>query len=150
MSRTVVLDTGVLGLLVTPLARSADARNCRRWLADLETNRVRLIVPEICDYELRRELLRLRRARAVGELDALGLRLEYLGIVKKAMRRAAELWAFARQAGQPTAGDSTIDADMILVGQAETLGDPNTVIATTNVRHLPRFFPADLWSIITP
>ena len=28
--------------------------------------------------------------------------------------------------------------------------DPNTVIATSNVGHLSRFFPAELWSNITP
>jgi hypothetical protein len=42
------------------------------------------------------------------------------------------------------------DADMILVAQAESLNDPNTIIATTNVAHLSRFFPADLWMNITP
>jgi hypothetical protein len=66
------------------------------------------------------------------------------------MQRAAELWAQARQAGQPTAGDNTIDADMILVAQAESFNDPDTIIATTNVGHLSRFFPSDLWANITP
>lgn len=66
------------------------------------------------------------------------------------MRRAAELWASARQVGQPTAGNNTIDADIILIAQAESLLDPNTVIATVNLRHLTRFFPADLWTNIVP
>ena len=39
---------------------------------------------------------------------------------------------------------------MILIAQAETLGAPNTVIATTNLRHLSRFFPAELWPNVTP
>jgi hypothetical protein len=66
------------------------------------------------------------------------------------MKRAAELWTHARQVGQPTAGNNTIDADMILVAQAESLNDPDAIIATTNVGHLSRFFPADLWTNITP
>lgn len=66
------------------------------------------------------------------------------------MRQAAELWARARQMGQPTAGDQTIDADMILAAQALTLGAPAVVIATTNVGHLSRFVPAELWQNITP
>lgn len=74
---------------------------------------------------------------------------EYLPITTAAMRRAAEVWAQARQRGQPTAGDNTIDADMILVGQAETIGVRFTV-ATTNVGHLSRFVPADLWQNIAP
>jgi hypothetical protein len=40
---------------------------------------------------------------------------------------------------------------MILVAQAESLADPNTVVATTNLRHLRLFFPAvELWTNITP
>jgi hypothetical protein len=39
---------------------------------------------------------------------------------------------------------------MILVAQAESVGDPNTIIATTNVGHLSHFFVADLWTNITP
>jgi hypothetical protein len=67
-----------------------------------------------------------------------------------AMHQAARLWAQARQQGQPTAGDKTIDGDMILVAQAVTFGVPDIVIATTNVGHLSRFVAAELWQSITP
>ncbi len=60
------------------------------------------------------------------------------------------MWAQARRQGQPTAGDNTIDADMILAAQALTLGNPDVIIATTNVGHLGRFVPADLWQNIMP
>lgn len=66
------------------------------------------------------------------------------------MRQAARLWAHARQQGQPTAGDKTIDGDMILVAQAVTLAMSDVVIATTNVGHLSRFIAAELWQNITP
>jgi predicted nucleic acid-binding protein len=69
----------------------------------------------------------------VARLDALATAAEYLPITTVAMRLAAELWAQARQQGQPTAGDNTIDADMILAAQALTLGTPDVVIATTNI-----------------
>jgi hypothetical protein len=75
---------------------------------------------------------------------------EYLPLGTVAMRRAAELWAAARQTGQPTAGDNTIDADVILVAQAEAMGVADVVIATTNVGHLSRFISAEVWSAITP
>jgi len=39
---------------------------------------------------------------------------------------------------------------MILAAQALTLGDPDVIIATTNVGHLARFVPADLWQNIAP
>jgi len=102
-------------------------------------------LPEIADYEVRRELLRANRLKGVAQLDALAELLEYLPITTAAMRQAALFWARARQQGQPTAADNTIDADMILAAQAMSLGTSDVVIATTNVGHLVRFVPADLW-----
>jgi hypothetical protein len=66
------------------------------------------------------------------------------------MRQAATLRAQARQQGQPTAGDKTIDGDMILVAQAITLAEPTVAIATTNVGHLSRFITAESWQNIQP
>jgi len=66
------------------------------------------------------------------------------------MRQAAELWARAQPQGQPTAGDRTIDGDMILIAQAMTLGVADIAIATTNVGHLSRFIAADLWQNLLP
>jgi len=106
--------------------------------------------PEITDYEVRRELLRIPRKAGIARLDALAQAAEYLPISTATMRRAAELWAQARQQGQATAGDNTIDADMILAAQALTLGVPQVVIATTNVGHLSRFVQADDWQNIVP
>ncbi len=81
-------------------------------------------------------------------LDELAKCLEYLPITTALMRQSAQLWAQARQQGQPTAGDKTIDGDMILVAQAMTLAVPDIVIATTNVGHLSRFIAAELWQNI--
>jgi predicted nucleic acid-binding protein len=111
---------------------------------------VRVLVPEITDYEVRRELLRAGKNASVARLDTLALSTGYLPITTIAMRRAAQLWAQASQQGQPTAGDNTIDADMILTAQALTLGTPDVVIATTNVSHLSLFVPAEHWQTITP
>jgi predicted nucleic acid-binding protein len=104
-----------------------------------------LILPEIADYELRRELLRANKTQGLAQLDALAGLLEYLPITTAAMRQAALFWSQARQRGQPTAGDKTIDGDMILAAQAASHGAADFVIATTNVGHLARFVPADLW-----
>jgi predicted nucleic acid-binding protein len=149
VSKVVLLDAGPLGLLCAP-PKKANAAACIRWLSTLVAAGVRVIVPEVTDYEVRRELIRLNKIASLAQLDALAFANEYLPISTTAMRRAAELWAFARQTGQPTAGDNTIDADVILIAQAETLGVADAVIATTNVGHLNRFFPAELWSAITP
>jgi len=111
---------------------------------------VRVVIPEIVDYEVRRELLRANKLRGLRRLDEFVDQAEYLPITTLAMRQAAVFWAEARQQGQPTAGDKTIDADVILAAQAFTLVDGEVTIATTNVGHLSRFVPAQLWCDITP
>jgi predicted nucleic acid-binding protein len=143
----VLLDTGPLGLVTNPKL-SPQSLACTQWLQNLIANNVRIIVPEIADYELRRELLRARKTNGIAKLDALESLLEYLPLTTQAMHQAAQFWAQARQQGQPTAGDKTIDGDMILAGQGATLGVDEFVIATTNVGHLGRFVPANLWNNI--
>ena len=63
------------------------------------------------------------------------------------MLMAAEFWATARKMGRQAADDASLDADMILAAQAVALvGDGyETVIATTNVRHLALFAAARIW-----
>jgi hypothetical protein len=73
--------------------------------------------------------------------------LGYAPITTPVMLKAAEFWATARKLGRQSAGDASLDADMILAAQAGALlhaGD-ETVIATTNVRHLALFAPARIW-----
>jgi predicted nucleic acid-binding protein len=147
VSRVVLLDAGPIGVLTNP-KRSPENDACAQWLQTLAYSNVRIIVPEITDYEVRRELLRAHKIKGLRRLDELIDFVEYLPLTTPAMRQAAELWAQARQKGQPTAGDNTIDADMILVAQAMMLNVTNAIIATTNVGHLSRFFPAETWRSI--
>lgn len=149
MSDAVVLDSGPLGLLAHTRA-TTQTLACRIWLTALVAAERTVIIPEIADYEVRRELLRLKRNRAVERLDRLAAQLHYLPLSTPAMHKAAALWAAARQIGQPTAGDKTIDADMILIGQALTIGRLDVVVATTNVGHLGRYVPAEHWQNIRP
>lgn len=149
MSRVIVLDTGPLGLVTNPKL-SAESVACAQWLQAHITAGSRVLIPEIADYEVRRELLRAHKTKGVARLDDLAKILEYLPITTTAMRQAGLLWAQARQQGQPTAGDKTIDGDMILIAQAMSLAIPDVVIATTNVGHLSRFIAAELWQNITP
>ena len=147
MSRVVLLDAGPIGLVTNPKL-SPESTLCTRWLQTLITSNLRVIIPEIADYEVRRELLRANKIRGIARLDELANSIEYLPITTAAMRQAAMFWAQARQQGQPTAGDKTIDSDMILAAQAMTLDFVDVVIATTNVGHLSRFATADLWQNI--
>lgn len=148
VSRVVLLDAGLIALVTNPKL-SPESTACTQWLQTLVALDIRCIIPEIVDYEVRRELLRANKLKGIARLDELIQVLEYLPITTAAMRQAALFWAQARQQGQPTSGDKTIDGDMILVAQAITLKVPNVIIATTNVGHLSRFVSADLWQNIT-
>lgn len=147
MSRIIVLDSGPLGLVTNP-GGSKEAAACGRWLLNAATGGAMVMVPEIADYEVRRELLRARRTAGIARLDALITQVEYLAITTSAMRQAATFWAEARQQGRSTAADPALDGDVILAAQAATLGRVDVIVATTNARHLSRFVPAELWSDI--
>jgi predicted nucleic acid-binding protein len=149
VSAVVLLDAGPLGVLSNP-RNTAPTMAARQWLAALSAAGRRVIVPEIADYEVRRELLRVNSRRGLANLDQLALQLEYLALNTAALRRAAELWAQARQQGQQTAANQSLDGDVILCAQALTLGVTPFVIATSNVGHLARFVVAALWQNITP
>ncbi|MEH2286078.1 nuclease [Nostoc sp.] len=120
MSQVILLDSGPLGLVTNPKL-SAESLACTQWLQLLVSSGSRVRIPEIADYEVRRELLRANKVKGIARLDELSQLLEYLSITTAAMRQAALFWAQARQQGQPTAGDKTIDGDIILVAQAVTI-----------------------------
>lgn len=145
MTRVVLLDAGPLGMVTHP-GGVAEVDACKVWLQGLVSRGTRVLVPEIADYEVRRELLRARKARSLSRLDELLDALEYLPLTTAAMRRAAELWAEARQQGQPTADAKALDADVILAAQGLTLlTEGEVVVATTNVGHLKRLITAETW-----
>jgi hypothetical protein len=149
----VILDVYPLSLICQGRGK-ADADACRQWLADCLRAGLRVYVPEIADYELRRELLRARKTTAISRLDRFSASVpgRYVAITTMAMRRAAELWAASRQSGVPTADPQALDGDVILAGQALTIGIPvsSLIVVTSNVRHLARFVPAERWEGITP
>jgi hypothetical protein len=146
MSMIVLLDAGPLGMITNPRS-SPENEACKNWLASLAYNSVEIVIPEIADYEVRRELLRAGKERGLGRLDALKGMLRYAPITTLVMLRAAEFWATARKMGRQSADDASLDADMILAAQAGALvraGD-EIVVATTNVRHLALFASARIW-----
>jgi predicted nucleic acid-binding protein len=146
LSDIIVLDTGVLGMLVHP-AEAGEPWECKTWLKKVVLRGVLVYVPEIADYELRRELLRMKSSESIKRLDELKTRLRYAPIVTEAMLSAAALWAAARSAGRPTADDKALDADAILAAQSTLLAQPGDqmIVATTNVGHLSRFVDARSW-----
>ncbi len=146
----VLLDAGPLGMVTNPHG-SPENDACRGWLRALLASGVRVVIPEIADYEIRRELLRADKTAGLARLDALIATVDYAPISTQAMRQAAEFWAQARKRGRPTADEKALDADMILVAQAAVIAgtDEDPVIATTNVQHLDRFARARLWQDVS-
>ena len=148
MTDAVVLDSTPLGILCHP-RNPPHVMICRKWIGDLLAAGCRVIIPEIADYEVRRELVRRNSRRALRHLDQMGTQLEYLPLTTAAMRLAADLWAKARNVGLPTASNTVLDADVIVAAQAIQLNTV-VVVATGNPAHLKRFVSADLWFNINP
>lgn len=151
MIKAVFLDSGPLGVACNA-KDPPESLACRQWLADLDAAGVTVYVPEIADYETRRELVRAALLPSVALLDALNAALAYLPLTTPALRRAADLWAQVRNAGQPTAPDLALDGDVILAGQVLSCGLPpaDVVVATSNPKHIRRFVAAEGWRNITP
>jgi hypothetical protein len=146
----ILLDASPLSLATHP-SGEGEARACDEWITQLTRRGVWVRVPEIADFEVRRELLRVGRIRSVRRLDALAGLVGYLPLTTATMRRAAQLWADARSRGRPTAHPHALDADVILAAQAQLLAEQEgdeVVIATTNPRHLDQFVPARRWQEI--
>ena len=119
-------------------------------MKDLAAGGVRLFVPEIADYEVRRKLIHIRATAGIRRLDQVKATLDYAPLTTDVMLQAAELWAAARSVGLPTAGSDALDGDCILAAQAELAAGPSdtVTVATDNVAHLSRFIDAQLWEAI--
>ena len=86
MSVFILLDSGPVGLLTHTRATAATLA-CGAWLESLLTRDVRVVLPEIADYEVRRELLRIGSTQGIIRLDMLKTRLYYLPISTDIMLR---------------------------------------------------------------
>lgn len=151
MTATVLLDAGPLGLVTNTNPRNPEAVQCAQWLQSLLSSGIRVCIPEVSDYEVRRSLIKIDSKNSINKLDQLNSVLDYQPITTLAMHQAAEFWARARKQGNPTADDKALDGDMVLVGQASEIlqkGD-NVIIATTNVKHIELFMDARQWNDIT-
>lgn len=147
----VFLDSGPAGLVTNPKA-SAESLACQSWLDTLALQGHEIVLPEIIDYELRRELIRGRKKRGLVRLDILKSESTFLPLDSAMLLKAAEFWAEARQRGRPTAHPDALDVDVILAAQAwmyQVAGE-SAVIATFNTKHLAQFVPAENWRDITP
>ncbi len=104
---------------------------------------MRVFVPEVADFEVRRKLLHIGATAGVRRLDQAAAALDYAPITTGVMRRAAELWA----------APGSLDGDCILAAQALLSVGPGdaVTVATDNVGHLTRFPGLDArpWETVT-
>ena len=146
MSMIILLDAGPLGLITNPRA-SQETRECNQWLEALASKGVQVKIPEIADFEVRRELLRADKFKGIERLNALQKYLDYIPLTTQTMLKAAQFWAQVRKQGMPTADNKALDGDVILAAQATLIQDEGqeVIIATTNVGHLSRMAQAKTW-----
>jgi predicted nucleic acid-binding protein len=123
-----LLDTTPLSNICHPAGHPIQA-----WVHAQLTQGSQLIISEVADYEVRRELIRAGKQRSIERLNALKRFLSYAPVNTGTFLRAAELWAEARNPGLPTAPTHSLDADVIIAAQAEQV---RAVVVMGNVRHL--------------
>ena len=138
MTKPLLLDTGPLGRIAHPRPHS----EILSWMMRMLRGGAKVVIPEIADYELRRNLILEGLMDSVRRLDQLKAVLTYLPLSTSAMVRAATFWAQARRQGNPTADPKELDVDVILAAQAYEAGG---IIVTENVAHLSRFVEARDW-----
>jgi toxin FitB len=136
-----LLDTGVVGQICRP-RKHQDVRN---WFAQAITEHD-FLVSEVADYELRRELIRIRAPRSIARLDELSRELRYVPVTTATWRSAANLWAWVRRTGRATASEHGLDGDELIAAQAIVEG---AVVVTTNPRHFLPLVKALEWGEIT-
>jgi len=118
---TVALDSSPLGLVTQKTGKSSDGDACRVWMENLLIQGVRVSIPEVADYEVRRELVRTKNPSSITRLNRLKPLVRYLPITTDVMLEAAELWAQARNSGLATADIHALDGDVIVAAQALSL-----------------------------
>ena len=145
------MDASPLSVVTNPKATDLN-EDCRRRLAGVLDGGTLVVIPEIADYEVRRELLRGNKSAGLRRLDALknDPTFLYLPLTTAVMLQAAAFWATARQRGTPTSDNKELDCDVILAAQAHLFrrGNDRLVVATSNPSHLRQFVTAEQWQDI--
>ncbi len=136
MTRVILLDTHPLSKVTHP---KIDPK-VQQWLKSLRENKTVIRVPEIADYELRRELLRQEKQKSIDRLNKFS-QICLIPLTPETMRKAAELWAWVRNQGKPTASNDSLDGDVILASQAilQLKSFDQVIVMTTNLKHISRF-----------
>lgn len=136
MSRVILLDTNPLSKVTHPKIEP----KVQQWLKSLRDTKTVIRIPERADYQLRRELLREGKHKSIEHLNQLS-QICLIPITTETMRKAADLWAWLRNQGKPTASNDSLDGDVILAAQAilQLNTFDEVIVVTTNLKHISRF-----------
>lgn len=136
MKVAILLDTYPLSKVTHPRIEPI----VQEWLLSMRKTGIVIRIPEIADYELRRELLRTNKQRSLERLDSL-TKTGLIPLNTETMQLAAQLWALVRNEGKPTASPDSLDGDVILASQAtlQLRNFDEVRILTKNVKHISRF-----------
>jgi predicted nucleic acid-binding protein len=91
-----------------------------------------MLLSEVADYELRRELRAIDSRRSFDRLDELTRELRYIPVTTATWRAAARLWALQRKAGRATAAEGRLNGEVLIAAQALA---EDAIIVTPNTRH---------------
>ena len=123
-----------------PRPGQAVRRRVPRWLDRVVSAGYEVVIPEVVDYEVRRELVRLGASAGLKRLDGLQSRFAYLPITTAAMVRAADCGPSCAGLGCRRPGRATwTPTRSSRSGGHAGLPDEAVIIATANLRHLGRF-----------
>lgn len=145
MALLIALDSGPLGQLAHPDPDRYP--ELQRWFDRHIAIDTVFLIPEIADFEVRRNLILEQHERSLLCLEKLANRVSYVPLNTDAMRLAARYWAQARRTGRSVGDPKELNADVILAAQA-TLA--KAIVATDNVSHLAQFVEARPWATIKP
>lgn len=151
----ILIDTGIVGLLTQPNSTN-ESTQILDWMYNSLAKSVRVLASDICDYEIRRGLIKARLdgrcSDGIEKLDQLREVIEFLPITNRALAHACVYWADAAKKSQLNAPKHDINFDLILCGTWKVLTEDypgqDIVIATKNLRDFLRFANADLWQNI--
>lgn len=144
MSRVAVIDSGPLGEII----KRHPSADTIRWIEFINENKIALRIPEIIDYETRRELIlqglkgNIESYKSISNLTKYRQTNRLIPLEPSiTLTDACELWADLRFNSQPTADRKNIDVDVILVTQALSMKKDfdEIIIVTGNLSDLRRF-----------
>lgn len=148
----IFFDSGIIYSLVNT-SKVKEVIDCQEWFYGLLSKGILFVSSAICEYEVKRELIRRNKVKELKNLIELKQWLELIEVDNTIWDLAAKNWAKARNMGIPTADELSLDADMIICSTWQILQEKWTgryvIIATNNVKHLSRFANAEIWQNIT-